>query len=279
MTQPGKIHWGRRFLAALELAGETGRPPRGRPLASAKRAPRWRIRGTRIEATARGEVNPYLGGREPPVYEIRIEFTAIPDSAWNEAIRHVGEKAGFVCRLLFNEMPEEIETPLLASGVSLLPRGRGDLRTSCSCEDRENPCRHVAELLGQLARRLDRDPLLLFELRGLSRGELIRRLRATPLGSALAAALTEEAAELRPAESYFTRPLPLALPESVAPAEFWRGGRRLPAGVESPPPAAVAGILIRKGGDHPAFWDQDGSFVEAMDALYEQVRKKAKDWL
>jgi uncharacterized Zn finger protein len=279
MTKLGKTWWGRRFIEVLESFTDPGRLARGRQYLGSHRISRWEVRGNRIEATVRGRVSPYYGVYEEPVYETRIEFTPIPDAAWNEAIRHIGEKAGFVSRLLFNEMPDEIEKPLSELGVSLLPCGRKDIRTRCSCPDQENPCKHVAGLYYLLAQRLDQDPFLLFELRGLSHGELVRRLKATPLGSALAAELTEEPAEPRPAESYFTRPEAVPLPASVSPRDFWRGAKRLPAGVEPPQPAAVSGILVRKGGDHPPFWDKDESFVEAMDAFYEQVRKKAKEWL
>jgi uncharacterized Zn finger protein len=279
MTKPAKTWWGRRFIEVLESFTDPNCLARGRQYLSGHRISGWQVQGNRVEATLRGRVSPYYGVYEEPVYEARIEFMPIDDAAWNEAVRHVGEKAGFVARLLFNEMPDEIEQPLAELGVSLLPCSRKDIAARCSCPDGENPCKHVAGLYHLLAQRLDQDPFLLFELRGLSRRELVRRLKTTPLGSALASALTEEPAELRPAESYFTRPDPVPRPVAVAARDFWRGAKRLPAGVEPPQPAAVSGILIRKGGDHPAFWDKEESFVEAMDAFYEQVRKKAKEWL
>jgi hypothetical protein len=38
----------------------------------------------------------------------------------------------------------------------------------------------------------------------------------------------------------------------------------------------VPSILIRKGGDYPAFCDKGASFIEAMQALYLRVREKNK---
>lgn len=279
MSKLGKTWWGKRFIEGLESFTEPGRLARGRQYVSSHRITRWQARGNRVEANIRGKVSPYYGVYEEPVYETSIEFATIPASAWADAIGHIGERAGFLSRLLFNEMPDEIEKPLAELGLSLLPASRKDIRTRCTCPDQENPCKHVAGLYYLLAARLDQDPFLLFELRGLSHGDLVRRLKATPLGSALAAALTEEAGELRPARSYFTRPEPIEAPAAISPKDFWRGPKRLPPGVEPPQPAAVSGILVRKGGDYPRFWDKDESFVEVMDALYEQVRKKAKDWL
>lgn len=275
MKKLARTWWGRKFIEGLESFTEAGRLARGRHYATGRRVSCWTLRGNLAEAEVRGQFNPYGGIHEEPVYQTRIEFAPIPDAAWNEAIRHIGEKAGLVSRLLFNEMPDEIETPLAAVGVSLLPRYRTELRAECSCPDSETPCEHIAGLYGLVAGRLDQDPFLLFELRGLPRAELVRRLKATPLGAALATALSGKEAALVPAESYFSRPVPLALPETVSARDFWRGARRLPAGVEIPPPAAVSGILVRKGGDYPPFWDKNLSFIEVMDAFYEQVRKKA----
>ena len=33
-------------------------------------------------------------------------------------------------------------------------------------------------------------------------------------------------------------------------------------------------LLIKKGGDYPAFWHRDGSFIDVMEELYERVRTK-----
>jgi uncharacterized Zn finger protein len=279
MSKMAKTWWGRRFLDVLESFTETGRLARGRQYLSGHRIVRWDVQGRRVVAEVRGKVNPYYGIYEAPTYDTQLEFAPIPVPAWNEAIALIGSRAGYVSRLLFNEMPDEIEKPLAELGVNLLPASRKDIRGSCSCPDPENPCKHIAALYYLLAGRLDQDPFLLFELRGLSRAELIRRLKATHLGSALASALDEAPPAPSPAASFFTRPVAIPLPDAVSPRDFWRGQRRLPAGVEPPPPAAVSGILIRKGGDYPPFWGKDESFVEVMDAFYEQVRKKGKDWL
>jgi uncharacterized Zn finger protein len=279
MHKMSKTWWGRRFLAAVEAITEPGTLTRGRQFLSAQRITRWEALGTRVEAHIRGKVNPYYGVLKAPAYDAWLEFAPIPHPAWDDALALIGSRAGYISRLLFNEMPDEIERPLAELGVSLLPKHREDIASACTCADAESPCKHLAALYILLAGRLDQDPFLLFELRGLSRAELIQRLKATPLGAALASALDATPPPPQPAASFFTRPIAQALPGRVAPRQFWRGQRKLPTGVEPPPPAAVSGILIRKGGDYPPFWDKDESFVEVMDAFYEQVRKKSKDWL
>ncbi|HEU4618687.1 MAG TPA: SWIM zinc finger family protein, partial [Gammaproteobacteria bacterium] len=53
-----------------------------------------------------------------------------------------------------------------------------DLRTDCSCPDDANPCKHVAAVHFVLGEAFDRDPFLLFELRGRSRAQVLETLRA-----------------------------------------------------------------------------------------------------
>lgn len=279
MSTFGKTWWGQRFIEAMETFVDPKRLTRGRQYLSTHRILGWRVERNSLRARVRGRVSPYLGFYEEPVYEIHIEFQPLPESAWDNAVRLIGSRAGFLARLLLNEMPDEIEKPFDELGVDLLPRSRKVIKAQCSCPDPENPCKHIAALYYLLASRLDHDPFLLFELRGLPRAELARRLQKTPLGAALALALTENGGDLCSAESYFNRPQPVAVPETVVPRDYWRGAKKLPSGVEPPESAPVSGILVKKGGDFPPFWLKDVSFVDVMDAFYDQVRKKAKDWM
>ena len=97
------------------------------------------------------------------------------------------------------------------------------------------------------------------------------------MGEALAGVVDDQAVPLVPADSYYTRPLPP--PATPDYRSFWQGCRRLPTEIEPATPAAVPGILIKKAGDFPAFWDRDGSFVAVMEEVYLRVRTKNKDSL
>nr|MDQ2695979.1 hypothetical protein [Pseudomonadota bacterium] len=120
------------------------------------------------------------------------------------------------------------------------------------------------------------DPLLLFELRGLSRQQLHAALLETPLGRALASSLAEaDISDPAPVDSYHTRPQQTA--ETVGYGGFW-SGKPLPAGPEPATPG-LAGVLVRKAGAWPPFWNCDYPFIEAMAEFYERVRKANADGL
>jgi len=88
---------------------------------------------------------------------------------------------------LLNEVPDNIEDCF--TGLHLLPQSRKYFKTSCSCPDYANPCKHIAGVYYLVASELDDDPLLLFELRGLSRDKLQRELAKSPLGKVLSSAI------------------------------------------------------------------------------------------
>jgi len=274
MARMSKTWWGQRFIRALEAFTDPARLGRGRGYATTSRIKSWDIAGHIVTAKIRGNINPYYGVYKEPTYTTRIEFTPIQSKDWNKLIQALSAQASFIARLLMNEMPDTIEMVFAEQKRYLLPQSRKDLKTDCSCPDYANPCKHIAGLYYFLAARLDQDPFLLFELRGLSRDDLQRQLRQSPLGKALAQALDEQAVAPQLAESYFTRPRRVAMPAKIAVKDFWRGKKRLPASLEPITPAIAPAILIKKGGDFPAFWPKDTSFIEAMEEFYERVRRE-----
>ena len=57
--------------------------------------------------------------------------------------------------------------------ISLFPEKLKDLETDCSCPDWSNPCKHIAAVYYLLGEEFDRDPFLIFKLRGMDRDELL----------------------------------------------------------------------------------------------------------
>lgn len=270
--------WGQKFIAALEDFTDEGRLARGRSYANEKRILSWNIQGNKVSAEIRGNINPYFGTYKEPLYKTRFELQAIAAKDWNALIQTLGGQAGYVSRLLLHEMPDNIETAFEQRGLHLLPGNAKDIKATCSCPDWGDACKHIAGLYYFVAAKIDQDPFLLFELRGLPRVELLAGLRKTPLGSILADALTAPEAPLDVATSYFSRPQPTPLPANLTAEDFWRGAKRLPDDIAPATPPAVPALLIKKGADYPAFWSRDNSFIEAMAAVYEAVRKRSKLW-
>jgi len=277
MSKFSRTWWGKKFIAVLEQFSDPGRLSRGRSYANNGKVKNFEIIGGIITAQVRGSVNPYFGVYKEPLYITTIEFQAISAAKWAAAIALIASKASFISRLLLNEIPDNIEEEFALLGLNLLPRSRKDFDISCSCPDWGNPCKHIAGVYYLVAAELDRDPFLLFELRGLSRQDLHSELVKSPLGQALSAEL-QRFAQRAPQSvlSYYTRPLTVSPSTMTGLRDFWHGTKRLPPTIEPLPQTLVSGIPVKKQGEFPEFWHRENSFIEAMETLYKQVITKSQ---
>jgi uncharacterized Zn finger protein len=274
MSKFSRTWWGQRFIAALEEFTDAGRLSRGRSYAKGGKVKSFEIKDGIVTAKVRGSVNPYFGVYTEPLYTTTIEFQPISAAKWAAAIALIASKASLISRLLLNEIPDNIENAFATLGINLLPHSRKDFDSSCSCPDWSNPCKHIAGIHYLVAAELDRDPFLLFELRGLSRDDLHKELAKSPLGQALSAELQLAQRPLASVSSYYTRPQTVP-PKADDLRDFWHGAKRLPQTIEPLPETLVAGIPVKKQGDAPAFWQRDNSFIAAMETIYQQVRTKS----
>lgn len=241
----GKSWWAKRWQAVLESFRIGGRLARGRTYAR-----QGQVLDIDIHA---GEVTARVQGSRPKPYVVTIGVEQLSDKEWNQVFAVLSKQALFVAKLLAGEMPHEIERVFTQAGQSLFPQRRGDLKTDCSCPDDSNPCKHIAAVYYLLGEEFDRDPFLLFRLRGLEREELLAKL-----GSQAKAA--DEAALPR-------EPLP------ADPAAFWGLGPLADdfyGEVQTPPLSAA---LVRRLGKFP-FWRADRGLVETVEPTYEQTSSR-----
>lgn len=279
MAQLSKTWWGNKFIEALETFTDAGRLSRGRSYRNSDRIRKLDITDSVITAEVRGNVNPYFGVYKEPIYKTEIVMDSISLAQWTTAIAYIASKASFISKLLLNEMPDNIEDAFTQLKLNLLPKSQKDFSTDCSCPDYSNPCKHIAGVYYRVAAELDRDPFLLFELRGIPREKLRSELAKTPLGQALAAELDIQATPPQSADSFYTRPTLLPVPTETSLKDFWQGAKPLPKEIERPPQSSVSGILVKKQGDFPPFWNKDQSFIVVMEEVYDRVKSKNKDLL
>ena len=270
-----KTWWGQRFLAALEDFTDSGRLARGRSYASDNRIKTWALANGVAKATMRGNINPYFGVYKEPTYHLSVQMTALSNVQWQQVIAQLSQKASFISRLLLNDMPESIETAFKAANAHLLPQSYKDFIVTCDCPDYAVPCKHIAGVCYRLAQIFDHDPFLLFEMRGLSPEKLQEELRKSPLGKILAEAQHASDEALMLVEHYYTPPQHAAIPTDITLKQFWQSAKALPSTLESPQEALIPALLIKKGGDYPAFWKKQSSFLSVMEDFYVRMRKSS----
>jgi uncharacterized Zn finger protein len=252
----GSSWWAKRWIAVLESFDIGARLGRGRSYAR-----KGQVLSIDVD---RGKVTAQVQGSRPRPYDVTIRVKTLSGAEWKKLAEALAGQALFAAKLLAGEMPQDIEQAFTGVGLSLFPEELGDLKTDCSCPDYSNPCKHIAAVYYLLGEEFDRDPFLLFKLRGLSREELVEQLGAAGAAAAPAGAAAPVAAEA---------PAPAPEPLATDPNAFWNGAA-LPADFFgevriSPVPAA----LPRRLGNFP-FWRGTEHFLDAIEPVYREASRR-----
>ena len=112
------------------------------------------------------------GSRKRP-YDVEISVQTIDAADWERLRQALAEQPVIAASLLAGRMPENIEDTFKAVGLSMFPTSGDDLETDCSCPDWSNPCKHIAAIYLLLGEEFDRDPFLIFRIRGMDREDLL----------------------------------------------------------------------------------------------------------
>ncbi len=248
-----KNWWATRWIEALEQLVDAGRLTRGRSYARKGQV-------LSIDETKDGIEARVQGSRSTP-YKVKIQVVHLAEAEWERVLDALAEQALFTAQLLAGEMPQDIESAFTAAKVSLFPGTRGDLKTSCSCPDMANPCKHVAATHYILGERFDEDPFLLFRLRGRSQEQILAGLRQRRAG--------QEPAEAEPGEDETETVIPLE--ETLD--RFWSPGEPLEGfsvEIKAPP---VEMPLLKRLGD-PAFVPDPG-LQALLQPVYRAISQAA----
>lgn len=232
----GETWWSKRWIAVLESFDLGARLSRGKSYAR---------KGQVISIDIKpGSVKAKVQGTFPEPYEVTIKLKPLSESSWEKAIQIMASKAVFSARLLSGEMPQNIEEAFSDSEASLFPKKGSDLKTKCTCPDWSNPCKHIAAVYYLIAEEFDRDPFLIFKLRGKEKDEIIQSLRAMRSDEST----DENNSDLiGPVAADFVEPKPLKECLDC----FWQKGTALDALEIKPRIPEVENAVLKQLGDSP----------------------------
>jgi len=283
----GESWWARRWISVLESFNIGARLGRGRSYAR-----RGQVLSVEIN---KGKVHAKVQGSRSKPYDVKIEIKTLLAANWQKLAEALSREVIFTAKLLAGQMPTNIEKVFKEAKLSLFPERLKDLKTDCSCPDWSNPCKHIAAVYYLLGEEFDRDPFLIFKLRGMSREELLGALSET--GKKLKSGKSKQ--RLRPPSKVEEVVTDIAVPEprpsgrrrksrsdltlgrsqsssenieelSSNVSEFWNG-ETLPDNffgeVRIPPlPAA----LPKRLGSFP-LWRGEERFLDTMEKIYAQA--------
>ncbi len=273
MKKMSRTWWGEKFLHALTSCMDAGRIQRGRPYSGPNRLLNFEILGHMVNATIRGNINPYFEIYEEPQYKVQVSLVRFSADAWKGIANNISQHAAILSQLMLNEMPAGIEQVFASRNLHLLPKTRSDIISKCSCPDSAFTCKHVAGVYYKIASLLDQDPFLLFQLRGMQFEKLHRILASSDLGQSLIDQQQTETINLQYHAHLYPAPIrePIDCPDLKS---FWQGPEPLPKleSVEESP--VTPAILIKKGGDLPGFWHHGTPLIEMMEPIYTRIVTK-----
>jgi len=154
--------WGKSWCEAMESDADfENRLPRGRTYARNGSVVHLEVSAGTVTAVVSGSA----------LYDVTVRVKALPDARWR-AIRSACGAGVSALALLQGKLDDAVMSVLTAPGAGMIPEG-GDFKISCSCPDYATLCKHAAAVLYGVGARLDRDPALLFTLRGVNMNELV----------------------------------------------------------------------------------------------------------
>jgi uncharacterized Zn finger protein len=242
-----KTWWGEEFLEALKSFIEEGRLSRGSAYRTPKRLSEYKQKQNIISATMTGNINPYFGVHKTPYYKTKIIFTKISNP--ESIINNIEHDPLLLAKLITRELPSSISF--------ILPQSKKDVETSCSCPDWENPCKHVAGLYLKIAEMIDHNPLLLFDLRGIS-----KTLISDKIKKYINITHDDKESQIMPINHINNT--------EVNIKSFWGSPNKKPKTSLS---VRIPSVLVRKAGINPPFWYKRKSFLDCMNNIYKNVHR------
>ena len=262
--------WAKRWIAVLEAFQLGTRLSRGRSYA----------RGGQITQIAiePGGVRAQVQGSRPKPYDVTIRLRQLEPAEWLAVGAAIGKNVRLCAALLAGDMPEDIEGAFSAAGTSLFPVSAKEMQTACSCPDWSNPCKHVAAVFYLIGEEFDRDPFLLFVLRGRERAD-VRDLFGAQAVDEFArderASVAEPPSVKRVRKSRARR-----VPALLSPAVFWGENLTEPEARSARIEATSTGepAVLKRAGKFP-FWRAEIALADAIVPVYNDAATFALDWL
>jgi len=258
----GQSWWAKRWINILENLNLGGRLDRGRSYAR-----RGQVMSLEVQT---GMVTAQVQGSERLPYDITMEINTLSRQDWKRLSSKIFSQPVLAAKLLAGQMPDNIEQVFKDAGMSLFPRKMRDINTDCTCPDWSNPCKHIAAVYYLLGEEFDRDPFLIFKMRGADREAILNMAGFHQMDAAASNRNSQGSLPYQTLDDSGREPL---LPD---PDKFWghttlQDGSPGSAHIPSTPAA-----LPRQLGGFP-FWRGEEYFMDEMEEAYRSASPAGLD--
>lgn len=143
----------------------------------------------------KGKVVAKVQGTRVKPYEVEVMIDTLEKEKWNEIAKLCNRRIDTLEELLEGKFPKDLEIIFKDKKYTMFPSS-DEIHFGCSCPDWAYMCKHVAAVLYGIGARLDKNPLLFFELRDVNGHELIRKSMEDKIESMLANADKKSSREI-----------------------------------------------------------------------------------
>lgn len=166
------VFWGRAWHANLELyAAYAARLPWGKAYLAT-----GQIHDVHAE---KGVIRAMVTRPRAEPYSVTVKIRPITPARWKYLVQQCAGKIDSMDDLLQGRLPDSVLQVLTDRAVGLLPYP-AEIDFETNCPEWASAGKHVRALLNGFGARLDEDPGLLFELRGVQPADLIAGCAAAP---------------------------------------------------------------------------------------------------
>jgi len=168
-----RTFWGQAWCRHIETYSDySNRLPRGRTYARNGSVLDLKLEPGRVRARVMGST----------LYRVKVDVAPLDPRRWKALVGGCAGEIDSVVELLSGTLSDGVMTRLCHPDSGLFPAAQ-QLTMSCSCPDYAGLCKHLAAVLYGIGARLDRQPELLFELRGVDKLDLVSATTGAALTS------------------------------------------------------------------------------------------------
>ncbi|HPR97396.1 MAG TPA: SWIM zinc finger family protein [Thermotogota bacterium] len=122
----------------------------------------------------KGTVTGLVQGSRKIPYKVKITIDTLSPKRQERIIQLCNNRIASLESLIDGKFPEELKVIFTEKEYGMFPAPK-EIYFSCSCPDSAYMCKHVASVLYGVGSRLDKDPMLFFELRDMDGASLVRK--------------------------------------------------------------------------------------------------------
>jgi uncharacterized Zn finger protein len=253
----GQTWLGKEWIGTIEGKGDEQRLSRGRAYARHGNVKSITIKPGIIKARVHGSWG---------TYSVQIELPPLALQVCESIVEMLAQSIVVSSQLMSGHAPVEVQEIFSMVGEPVLLKEA--LKTSCSCPDAANPCKHIAAVFYLMADEIDRDPFQFLSFRGLARDTFVKALQqGTESSNAKEAKKKKQQVKKVASKDAQKKQQELSL------ENFWSGQPTTVCMPHNKEPK-VAAALIKQLGSIP-LWKGNNPFVKEMEEVYTKASSYA----